>query len=84
MDNKNIILWDSRELEMIEYQAKKEKMTSVDYIRMCVYLTLFLSGNFAVMKTMSSRIKFYLLEFLKKFMSSQQQDKENENTENRT
>lgn len=82
MENKNIILWDSRELEMIEYQARKEKMTSVDYIRMCVYLTMFLSGNFAVMKTMSSRIKFYLLEYLKKFMS--QEKKTNENAENWT
>lgn len=80
MENKNIILWDSRELEMIEYQARKEKMTSVDYIRMCVYFTMFLSGNFAVMKTMSSRIKFYLLEFLKKFMKSQG----SENAQNKT
>jgi hypothetical protein len=56
----DIMLWDARELELIEREAQKNKMSVSDYVRSCVFFDLILSGNVRALQIMSARIKFYI------------------------
>ena len=59
--SQKIILFDYREIELIEKQAEKNKMSSSDYVRMCCFLDMILSGNRQAFCIMSERIKGYLV-----------------------
>ena len=56
----NIILFDGREIELIELQARKNQMSATDYVRMCCFLDMILSGNGRALSVISDRLKGYL------------------------
>ena len=60
MKSNQIILFDVRELELIDSQARKNQMSSTDYVRMCCFLDMILSGNGRALSVMSDRLKGYL------------------------
>lgn len=60
MKSERIVLFDVREIELIESQAQKNKMSSADYIRMCCFLDMILSGNSRALAVVSDRLKGYI------------------------
>ena len=60
MKSNQIILFDVRELELIDSQARKNKMSNTDYVRMCCFLDMILSGIGRALSVMSDRLKGYL------------------------
>jgi len=58
------------EKKVIERVAKKEGMTISEYVRACVFLDLFVSGDLEALKILSRRFRDRGAKFLERFRRS--------------